>query len=89
MFVIDYCRQVISANARQTSDDFRAMTNAKYQMENGMAPSAASRLGSQGDYKDRFDAGDLAEVRDHHANIGVMIRRRFDRNRSLLHMKLP
>src|SRR5262245_15728092 len=50
---------------------------------------SASSLGSQGDYKDRFYARNLADVRDHRADIGAMIRRRFDRNHSLLHLKLP
>ena len=31
----------------------------------------------------------VSKVLNHHADIGVMIRRRFDRNRSLLHLKLP
>src|SRR5262245_59588506 len=46
-------------------------------------------INSQGDHEDRFDAGNLADVRDHRTDIGVMIRRRFDRNRSLLHLELP
>src|SRR6266508_1234694 len=44
---------------------------------------------SQGNDKNRIDAGNLTDVRDHRTDIGVMIRRRFDRNRSLLHLELP
>src|SRR5215470_9205336 len=65
------------------------MPNLKWKMENGMGNASAPILSSQRDHEDRFDAGNLADVGDHRTDIGVMMRRRFDRNRSLLHLEFP
>src|SRR5262245_53043995 len=65
------------------------MKNVRWQMENGLGNVSGLDPNSQGDHEDRFDAGNLADVRDHRTDIGVMIRRRFDRNCSLLHLELP
>src|SRR5215813_3766749 len=65
------------------------MPNLKGKIENGMGNAIAPSLSSQSDHEYRFDAGNMADVRDHRTDIGVMIRRRFDRNRSLLHLELP
>src|SRR5262245_8857336 len=67
------------------------MSNEKVNMANGKWYVIVSGLdfNSQGDHEDRFDAGDLSDVGDHRTDIGVMIRRRFDGNRSLLHLELP
>src|SRR5215475_13984770 len=58
-------------------------------MENVVGNVSGAALGSQCDDKDRFDAWNLADVRDHRANIRLMIRRRFDRDPPLFHLKAP
>src|SRR5215510_2669143 len=83
------CPEIAHCASGIDRSDPQAMTNAKSQMENDMGNASAPNLDSQSDHEDRFDAGDLADVGDYRTDIGVMIRRRFDRNRSLLHLELP